>query len=235
MFNKTLLLLGVVMPAALFTQATAEAWNYKQHGSDWTGLCKKESMQSPIAIPEVTIDIFYDYNVYINQGKTDDAYIGYGPHFISVHYETDGYISMNGSVGGGPSTVDKRFCALGSFEIHTPSEHTFKDAHYDVEIEILHIDLEGQEARVSIFFDRVAGGNTASPLFTALNIAPASEPIVIQPAKSLPLQEILESVVSGKNLFQYEGSLAYPPCTENVNWFVYNSPQPISDSQLSAL
>jgi carbonic anhydrase len=34
-------------------------------------------------------------------------------------------------------------------------------------------------------------------------------------------------------LFHYEGSLTVPPCTENVEWNIYDDPQPISKEQLS--
>jgi len=95
-----------------------------------------------------------------------------GPHFITVNYDTDGFIFFNGSIGLGPPTVTERFCASGQFEIHTPSDHTYKGAHYDVEIEILHVAMDGSEARISIFFDSVLGGSTSSPLFEALNISP---------------------------------------------------------------
>ena len=34
--------------------------------------------------------------------------------------------------------------------------------------------------------------------------------------------------------YHYQGSLTTPPCTENVNWFVYKDVLPISEGHLKA-
>jgi carbonic anhydrase len=71
-----------------------------------------------------------------NQGNTYNVTINYGFNFITVNYKTDGIVRYFGT--GSPPSFDDKYCAIGEFEIHSPSEHTYRGEHYDVEIEIIH-------------------------------------------------------------------------------------------------
>ncbi len=48
----------------------------------------------------------------------------------------------------------------------------------------------------------------------------------------MAVQELLGSL-SKDEIYHYVGSLTNPPCSEVVQWFVINEPQPISQAQLT--
>jgi len=47
-------------------------------------------------------------------------------------------------------------------------------------------------------------------------------------------QMMLETINLG-TMWQYDGSMTYPPCTEGVKHFIFNDPKPISEAQLTLL
>jgi carbonic anhydrase len=113
-------------------------------------------------------------------------------------------------------------------QFHTPAEHTFNgEDPYDVELEIYYQTSEGDMAIVSVFFslgplDRI---RFRSPLFDDLHLD--------EPGKgNMTVDEIDLSETFGdldmSSLWQYEGSLTTPPCSRNVQWFLFNSPLSIT-------
>jgi len=82
-----------------------------------------------------------------------------------------------------------------------------------------------------MFFNRSAG-NYDNDFWKVLDIPHYPPASTYEPPKHIPLQKLLLDV---SNVFYYVGSIPYPPCTEGVSWFLYNSPQPISDEQINNL
>jgi hypothetical protein len=94
-----------------------------------------------------------------------------------------------------------------------------------------------KEARISLFFDRKKGGNSESALFTALNLRRVGVDYIVPPMPDfcIPLNKVLDKAISETFFIEYPGSLPYPPCTPDVQWFLLNAPQPISDAQLETV
>lgn len=81
---------------------------------------------------------------------------------------------------------------------------------------------------MAIFFDRSAGGDSTNALIQGLYID-GLYTANYWTSNSIPVQtEIFK--LNLDNLYYYQGSLTTPPCTENVHWFVVNSPLNISDA-----
>jgi carbonic anhydrase len=87
---------------------------------------------------------------------------------------------------------------------------------------------------VSVFFDREKGGNAAHSLIEDLNIVKKGDE-GDSFSKQFALGDLFAEESELHSLMYYKGSLAYPPCTEGVDWFVYHSPLRISDSQVAAI
>ena len=95
------------------------------------------------------------------------------------------------------------------FTFHAPSEHSIEGNFYDLELQIEHRYAEDGwlGAMVSVFFDRVAGGNRDNPFFDELF------------DRTLDRVNItLHTMMRGMNVttidyWNYDGSLTTPPCT----------------------
>jgi len=78
-------------------------------------------------------------------------------NFVKLKFFSDGFLRLEGTFLNG-TDVHRIFRPKGVAEFHTPAEHKFhEDEELDVELEFLMEDKEGNEARVSVFFDRQAG------------------------------------------------------------------------------
>lgn len=113
-----------------------------------------------------------------------------------------------------------------SFDFHSPSEHTFDNENYDLELQISFQNLEIDGfAIVSIFFDREAGGEEDNSFLDSLMLQKLtrSTKTLSTIAPEIQLLEFIENV-SNEPLYFYEGSLTQPPCSEIVDWIITNNP-----------
>ena len=126
---KSGMFLFVLLPIAL-------AWDYKDGGAGWPGLCESGERQSPIDIDDDDTDHLDDRGMYVyyygytktrdvvNDGK--DIYIG-GGNF--------GYIRVD------DDDTDRDFYAE-KVVFKMPSEHTFNGEHSEMEIQVYHNILD---------------------------------------------------------------------------------------------
>ncbi len=108
---------------------------------------------------------------------------------------------------------------LLQFHVHTPSEHVVAGEPYPMEVHLVHQNAGGNLAVVGIFFKH---GNTNSTVqkvldhvSTQVNDEQVAEDVRINANDLLPRDTAV---------FHYSGSLTTPPCSENVNWFVMQTP-----------
>jgi carbonic anhydrase len=128
----------------------------------------------------------------------------------------------------------KQFDPL-QFHVHAPSEHTFNGKTYDLELHIVHIN-NGSLSVLGIFFDRVAGGNTANWWINefigdANKLNTTAGQTTGWTAPNLDMTKLVRSLDTRK-VYHYEGSLTTPTCDEIVEWLVVHDVQSISDQQL---
>lgn len=118
------------------------------------------------------------------------------------------------------------------FHLHEPSEHTVDGNFYDAEIHFVH--LAGGNlpmpfgAVFGVFFDRVAGGNTESPLLKSIFDA------IEAGSGEINIESLLTNAGS-EGFWTYRGSLTTPPCTEGASWAVMKKVQPISEAQYAVI
>ena len=104
--------------------------------------------------------------------------------------------------------------------MHTPSENTFDGIHYDLEFHFLHKDYEdGSFAVISVSFDVTHGGSTPNKFINQFNFGP-NDTITL---KNMDLDTLFNSL-DRENLYNFDGSLTTPPCSENVRWLLFSSP-----------
>jgi carbonic anhydrase len=134
----------------------------------------------------------------------------------------------------GTTKVGKDSYPLVQAHLHTPSEHTLNGKKYEAEIHFVNVRDDGRLAVVGLFVE-LGAFNPQIQLMLDNTINTAGEKahnrtaIVFEPKKLLP-----KGAGSGK-FYTYSGSLTTPPCTEGVNWYVYEKPITFSAAQLIRL
>ena len=118
---------------------------------------------------------------------------------------------------------------LVQFHFHTPSEHQFNGQHYDMELHLVHQDINGKLAVLGVMIQEGKENENLASVWGDLpkeeteNEIPINEPINLQ--NLLP---------EDQSSFHYNGSLTTPPCTEEVKWIVFKQPIEMSKEQIQA-
>jgi carbonic anhydrase len=215
---------GLVAPQSL--AGTGADWSYTgtTDGPDqWGtlpgyGLCSQGREQTPIPLWSLTtlpLDLFPPSFHYLstpvsmrNTGST-----------VEFAYAPGSYIRAQGTN-----------YRLAQFHFHTPSEHTLDAVSYPLELHMVHVDANGAPALVvGVFIKR---GSTNLALATAFSNLPQSAGAVSTPANAfINAGDLLPR---NRTHFRYAGSLTTPPCTENIRWYVMQTPIEMSDAQIGA-
>mmetsp|Transcript_62413 Transcript_62413/g.135506 ORF Transcript_62413/g.135506 Transcript_62413/m.135506 type:complete len:1139 (-) Transcript_62413:437-3853(-) len=120
--------------------------------------------------------------------------------------------------------------------VHFPSEHAINGKLFAGELHIVHQKedaVDNDDLLVVGLLFEFGAANTG--LLTQLGLpsgAPATEGGQLQMADGLNLTKILSKELQG-GFYRYDGSLTTPPCTESVKWFVLNTTQTVSYSQVA--
>lgn len=214
-------------PAGPAQQASAPSAHWTYEGADgpehWGDLdpafaaCKSGLRQSPIDIKGASskadlAPIRFDYKLaplkIVNTG-----------HTVRVNYEPGSSITVNGIS-----------LPLTQFHFHHRSETEIDGQKYDIELHLVHEDrAAGRAAVVAIL---IKNGSENALLRVLLAHVPPKigeeiekKKIVINAADFLPADQ---------NYYVFDGSLATPPCSEPVKWYVLKTPIEASPSQIAA-
>jgi hypothetical protein len=125
--------------------------------------------------------------------------------------------------------------------LHSPSEHTFAGGFYAAEAHMVHYNSASNTYIVlGIMLDVAGGDNRIIPysnntllqtLWDAAgtNLLTETAVTVTSTYTLNPYDTLLPPLTSH---FRYSGSFTTPPCTESVEWFVYEQPVRISADDL---
>jgi carbonic anhydrase len=119
---------------------------------------------------------------------------------------------------------------LMQIHFHSPSEHTLNGIRYPVELHLVHINKAEAEYTVLAFFGFEG---------RSLNIKAIEQNIPAQTGESLNIGKAIDfSKLFPRHLtprFEYTGSLTTPPCTEGVNWIIFEDPIELSKDTLDVI
>jgi carbonic anhydrase len=213
--------------------ASNSVFNYHQKGQDWivegsgteqtpinivpnTATNANETMKMEFFLTDHTLS-----NIKVND--TGVALTAFGPFSKLRATDVDGEVY--------------EFEAL-QFHFHAPAEHTINGGQYELELHIVHKMTEESEKRaktqrnlavVAVFFQLDKDPRTTPNAFiNALKLDRCGCDI------DLNMHELLsQDLCSMNSFFAYKGGLTTPPCSELVNWYLFETPLKITQAQLN--
>jgi len=128
---------------------------------------------------------------------------------------------------GAGINIDGLDFALKHLSFHIPSEHTYNNKHFPMEIQFAHQSKDGQLAIVSLVVATGKSSRTLRKLQQQLPMnAGESKPLAANALRNF------EKKKKVTHYYRYSGSLTSPPCNEGVRWFIMNQPLKISKVHL---
>lgn len=216
-FSIFILTLSIVFPVSASLEDVPD-WSYSgKTGPEFWGeldpaykKCAIGSNQSPINIDTTKIiekddlkDIQYLYEqtnfTLINTGRTIKAFPNKENHSLLIGNEQ--YL-------------------LKQFHVHHPSEHELNDKKFPLEIHLVHQNSKGKLAVVGIFVEEDVSNKAGEKILKVLPKIKGTKEVV-----KIDLSDLLPE---DNRLFTYDGSLTTPPCTENIQWFLFEEPIKLS-------
>lgn len=110
-----------------------------------------------------------------------------------------------------------------------PSEHTISDKQYPLEIQFIHKNTKGEMAIVSVLAGEGAKNSVIEAVLAAI---PTAKNKVNKTDVKFNPSDLTPKVTT---YYHYEGSITTPPCTESVNWNVFNTTLEVSAEQINRL
>ncbi len=178
------------------------------------GTCKLGMSQSPVnIIPTKALrgdlgPIEFDYR------DTPLKMINNG-HTIQVNYGSDSFMRVSGKT-----------YKLLQLHFHSPSEDSVNGKSYDMQAHFVHQNSEGQLAVVGVFLEKGEYNPFIGTLWNEMPHEVNSEQVShtqINGSSLLP---------SNGSYYHFSGSLTTPPCSEDVQWYVLQTPVEASAEQI---
>lgn len=220
---RTLLpLLALLLLASAQAKADDVLWTYDgDHDgqSDWGdlkpeyALCSGGTKQSPVSIsrtvPADLPPLQFDY-------KTTNAHITPSRYSLATSPASDLHV-----------TEGKTTAALKEMLIRSPSEHDIRGEFIPAEIQLVHTLPDNTFLTVVVLMKE---GAENSALKNILANVPRARGEVKD--TSIDWQALLPK---NRGYYSYNGSLTYPPCTENTQYRVLKNPIEASAEQIKQL
>lgn len=176
-------------------------------------LCSKGKKQSPIdinnAIPQSLSSITMNYHpskfTVINNGHT---------------------IQANSNDQKNKLLINRDQYVLQQFHFHTPSEHTFNGQSEALEVHLVHKNEKGNLTVLAVL---IQAGDEHKTLSQIMRNLPKNE------RETFIVNDFDVSTIipTKKAQYHYTGSLTTPPCSEEVQWIIMESPIELSEQEIT--
>lgn len=235
-----LLAAGIINSAAVF--ADVPHWNYEEQDqpAGW-GAIEGAGTPPPMNYPyaecaigtkQTPVDISNTRKTPILNGLT----FNWKP-FTADFYNTGHAVQVqpvDPKSYKGTTKVGKDVYPLLQAHLHTPSEHTLNGQKFEGEMHFVNVRTDGRITVVGMFIETGAYNPQIQLMLDNTINKPeekAHNPtnLVFDPKKLLP------KGTGSSKFYTYSGSLTTPPCTEGVNWYMYEKPITMSEAQLVKL
>ncbi len=215
-----------IAPVVTHAGSGHDHWGYTgSAGPEHWGELKQEFVACKTGTRQSPIDINLTQSLPANLGDIKFDYQSISPEVLNNGHT----IQVNYSKGSSITVADREF-ELAQFHFHTPSENTVNGKAYDMEMHLVHKNINGELAVVGVFFKQGKQNAELEKLWRRL------------PEHSGGKQTLSDTSLSVADLLpqdraytHFNGSLTTPPCSEGVNWFVVKEPVEASAEQIARI
>lgn len=200
-------------------------WGYTELGNSnqWGKLspafaiCETGKNQSPIDINSFEVESI---------SETFSAQIKFDYHSAPLEVVNNGHNIQVNYPQGSSVNIDNQKYELLQFHFHTPSEHTFDGQAYPMEIHLVHQNIVGRYAVISLM---IKAGQENSLIKTIWEHLP--EKGLVETIRELSIT-VSSFLPTNQAHYSYRGSLTTPPCNEGVDWYVMKETIEASPKQI---
>lgn len=199
-------------------------WNYEgETGPEhWSEIDQNDcggNAQSPVDIVETEKDkTLKPIDFHYSQKTRIHDVINNG-HTIQFDFEPGDYIVVNGSQ-----------YELKQFHFHEPAEHTIKGIRYPLVVHMVHKNKEGKFAVVAVMAQE---NKESDETFDFLDkYLPSKVNDTVKVNDDFNINNVLPQ---NRTYYTYTGSLTTPPCTEEVQWFIFKNQIDVSIKMIKDL
>ena len=179
-------------------------------------MCREGRNQSPIDISDVRGSTLPSLEIHYFESPIR---IINNTHTIQLNFNPGSFVAWGNQIFN-----------LIQFHFHHPSEHLVNGKPYDMELHLVHKTPQHQYVVISVLFKEGMNNVHLQEIWDRfpkiINKEVGFHSDLFNPADLLP---------QNREYFHYFGSLTTPPCSENVNWFVFDHPIEISKDQINYL
>jgi len=219
----------------------ARDWNYNFHGSNWVCKCNEGREQSPIDLPPtacmsmIKVNAEFDYRLV----KKGDVLIVY--HLNILRFIPKGPAVMMGKL----TDLDGTEYQVSEVLLHTPAEHRIMNKKFDAELQVVHKATKGvfkQKAVLAVLYVKKPGSVVQG--FEEMDILNLPNPLFREGQNLLAKDfHVMKFIYSDDqymspppfDYYKYRGSFTWPPCEEDVIWFVLEKPVPLGTTAYAFL
>ncbi len=207
-FRRSLLCFAL---AATTTTAAAQKLDY-EHQERW---------EFPAALAQSPIDIQRSVAV---DGDLEEAQSIELRDTIATLRIVDNGHAVEVEAHGPDALIRGRHFELMQFHFHAASEHTIDGESFPLEGHFVFKAKDGRLAVVGVMYREGDSNRLAGEVLEALGDASEGE---------IEREDIAMMLPRDKSYHHYLGSLTTPPLTENVEWYVLDTPVTLSRAQIA--
>lgn len=217
--------------AVLPLYSHASEWSYSGNNAPdhWAMLdtsgsfatCAKGTAQSPIDIPRASTTHINAASASLNINyKRSPLNLVNNGHSIQANVAGDSNLQFQGKT-----------YKLLQFHFHSPSEHLFNGKRFPMEMHWVNQAPDGSLLVVAAMIESGKNNAQLEHIWSKMLPQKKGTHVAISQAQAPDLSMILPS--ASKHFF-YKGSLTTPPCTEGVQWVLFEQPLQLSADQIGA-
>lgn len=177
--------------------------------------CRAGSNQSPIDIDNAI------------EAEVTEVEINYQP--IPLQILNNGRTIQVNAPSGNYIVLDDEEFELKQFHFHHPSEHTVDGRTFPMEAHFVHQNDRDEYVVLGVFLKEGAENIAFRPVWDAMPKQQSDEQTVSN--VQIDLNALLPSERAS---YRYFGSLTTPPCSETVEWILFEAPMELSTAQIAA-